>query len=139
MGTLNRDAFLSARAPLPRQTVQIPELGGDVIVQGLTGKQRDQYEASCVIQKKNERRFNLIDARAKLVALSVVDEGGKRLFTDADLPTLSALPAAIVDRIFTVAQKLSGITDQDIDELGQNSDSDRPESSPFASLESSGG
>ncbi|OFW37657.1 MAG: hypothetical protein A3J29_06180 [Acidobacteria bacterium RIFCSPLOWO2_12_FULL_67_14b] len=136
-GILGREAFLAARTDLPRERVDVPELGGVVLVQGLTGKQRDQYEASCVVQKGNKRTFNLIDARAKLVALSVVGEDGKRLFREEDLPALSAMPAQILDRIFSVAQRLSGISDQDVDELGQLFGDDPDGSSPSGSPASS--
>ena len=125
---ITREAFFAKRS-LPRETVHIPELGGDVIVQGLTGKQRDQYEASCVQTKNGQRTFNLLDARAKLIALSVVNEDGKRFFEGSDVAGISAMPAAIVDRIFAVAQRLSGITQQDVEDLGKLFSDDPDESS----------
>ena len=137
---LTRDTFLAARTALPRQTVDIPELGGAVIVQGLTGKQRDQYENSCIVQKNGKRSFNVIDARAKLVALSVVDEHGKRLFTDQqDISALSAMSSVVLDRLFGVAQKLSGISDEDVDDLGKLFGDDPPASSPSDSPDNSEG
>ena|SRR3989304_6613436 len=136
---LTREQFLAARPALPRQTVEIPELGGTVIVQGLTGKQRDQYESSCLVQKNNKRTFNLIDARAKLVALTVVDDRGTRLFSEHDIPTLSAMSSVVLDRLFGVAQKLSGIGDEDLDELGKLFGDDPPVSSPSDSPNASEG
>ncbi len=135
---LNRESFLAARTALPRTTVDIPELGGAVLVQGLTGKQRDQYESSCIVQKNGKRTFNMIDARAKLVALSVVDASGKRLFGEGDIAALSAMPANVIDRIFSAAQKLSGISDEDIEDLGKLFEGDQPESSPSGSHDNSG-
>lgn len=129
MGELSREQFLSGRA-LQREAVEIPELGGTMTMQGLTGKQRDEYEASCVIQKGNKRTFNIVDARAKLVCLSAIDpDSGKRKFTTADIPALSQMPAKALDRLFAVAQRLSGITDEDIAELGKLSDDDQGGSS----------
>lgn len=137
MAILNREAFFGAHAKLPRETVHIEELGGSVIVQGLTGKQRDQYETSCIVQKGNKRTFNLVDARAKLVMLAIVDADGVRLFQTSDVAQLSAMPAAVLDRLFSVAQRLSGISDEDQEELGKLFGEDPADSSPFASLDSS--
>lgn len=124
---LTREAFLAAQ-DLPEEIVQIDGLGV-LTVRGLTGKQRDDYEASCVMQKGNKRSFNIRDARAKLVALSVIGDDGKRMFTNADIATLSTLPAKHLDKVFEVAQRLSGISDDDIAELGKLSDDDLGESS----------
>ena len=128
-----KDAFFAG--PLQRQTeiVNIPGIG-NVIVRGMTAKERDQYETSCIIQKNGKRNFNLIDARAKLVMLTVVDEKGNRLFDASDVSRLSGMPASVIDKLFTVAQKLSGISDEDIDdlggELGKDYGEDQPDSSP---------
>ena len=128
-----KDAFFAG--PIQRQTevVKIPGIG-NVIVRGMTAKERDQYETSCIIQKNGKRNFNLIDARAKLVMLTVVDEKGDRLFNASDVSRLSGMPASVIDKLFTVAQKLSGISDEDIDELGgelgKDYGEDQPDSSP---------
>lgn len=127
---LNREAFLAARTALPRETVSIPEMGGSVIVQGLTGKQRDQYEQSCVVTKNGKRTFSVVDARAKLVMLSLVDGTGARLFESSDVATLSAMPSRVLDRLFSVAQRLSGISDEDVEELGKLFGDDQGGSSP---------
>ena len=128
MGELSRDDFFAART-LPRDVVEIPGRG-TVTMQGLTGRQRDDYENSCVVTKNGKRSFNVIDARAKLVALSAIDpDTGKRKFSNADIPQLSAMPAKELDRLFSVAQKLSGISDEDITELGKLSDDDQGASS----------
>ena len=115
---LDRAAFFRD-TKLPRETVHIAELGGDVIVQGLTGKQRDAFEASCIQTKGSRRTLNLVDSRAKLVMLSVINPDGSRMFQSSDVAQLSAMPAFIVDRLFSVAQRLSGITEQEIEDLGK--------------------
>lgn len=117
---ITRDQFLAARS-LPRQVVDVPELGETVIVQGLTGAQRDAFEQMCVTQRGRHREVNFHNARAKLVVLSVVNEDGSRMFRDEDVEAIGALPAALVDRIFSVAKRLSGLADEDVDELGKPS------------------
>lgn len=118
--TLTRDQLLSATA-LPREIVAVPELGGDVLVQGLSGAQRDAFEASMFKQRGKTRELQMQNLRARLVALCVVDEAGVRLFTDADVAALGQVRADLLDRLFSVAQRLSGLREQDVDELGQPS------------------
>lgn len=102
------------------EEVDVPEWGGTLLVRGMTGRQRDQWEAS--MQKRQGKRFvmDVADIRAKLVAFCVVGDDGQRIFTDADVDDLSAKSAAALDRIYTVAAKLSGVTDEDVEELVGN-------------------
>ncbi len=103
--------------------LEIPEWGGrKVLVRGMTGRDRDNWEASVYKQKGTDVRLNMKNARAKLVALCVVDEDGNRLFNDGDISTLGNKSAKALDRIFTFAQELSGISKDDIDELTKNSE-----------------
>ena len=57
--------------------------------------------------------------RAKLVAASVRDEQGQKVFTHADTKALGKKNAAALDRIFRVAQKLSSLTDGDMEDLAE--------------------
>ena len=120
---LSRDAILIA-SDIQTEEVAVPEWGGKVIIRGMTGAQRDAYEDASLSmpdKKKQTRAFIYKDARARLVAWSVVDENGKRVFSDADIPRLSEKSAAALQRIFNVAMRLSGISEEDIEELVKNS------------------
>ena len=59
--------------------------------------------------------------RARLVGLTVIDEGGQRLFTDDEVDLLGAKSGAALDRIFAIAQKLNGLSGADVEELTKNS------------------
>ena len=120
MQALDRSALLAATA-IPREAVPLPELGGVVYVRGMTGSERDAFEVSLVQGRGRKREVNLRNLRAKLVAYCTVDAQGVRLFTDADVEQLGQVRADVVNRIYTVAQRLSGITEEDADELGQPS------------------
>jgi fibrillarin-like rRNA methylase len=124
MTFLNRDDILNAQ-DLNQETVDIPEWGGEVIVRELTGEERDSYEASLINFKKdgNDYTRNLNNARAKLVARTVINEDGTRLFTDADVAALGKKSSRAISKVFDVATRISGITDQDIKELTKNSES----------------
>jgi hypothetical protein len=117
MGTfLTRDAILGAE-DLGTEIVDVAEWGGSVTVRGMTGKERDAFEAS-ILERRGKRMVpNTANVRAKLVARCCLDENGDRLFTDSDAEALGAKSGAAIDRVYEVAARLSGMTDEDIDEL----------------------
>lgn len=119
MKVLTRSEIL-AQVALPSEVVEVPEWGGSVCVRGMTGTQRDGFEASVVSMKGKDTSVNLVNIRAKLCAQCVVGEDGKRLFEDGDVMALGELSAAALDRVFEVAQRLSGLSKTDVDTLVKN-------------------
>jgi hypothetical protein len=127
----DRDLLLSDKAlVLPAEAVRVPELGeGKVIwIRGMNGEERDAFEAAMVIQKGRRSSVDLKDTRAKLVVRCAVEapkgEGqpvGPRLFRDDEYPRVSKIRGDVLGRLHGVAQRLSGISDEDIDELGKAS------------------
>jgi hypothetical protein len=116
MAILTRDEILKAD-DIKTERVDVPEWGGTVIVKSLTGRQRDEFEGSMIEQRGRRAVMNTANMRAKLVAWSVVDETGERLFNNGDIPDLGEHSAAAVNRIYNVAAKLSGLSDEDVDEM----------------------
>ena len=112
---LNRDSILSSD-DLPKELVQVPEWVGDVYVRTLTGTERDAFEQSMVTKKDKP---NLDNVRARFAVLTICDEAGVRLFTDADAKKLGEKSAAALDRVFAVAQRLNGFSSSDVEELGK--------------------
>lgn len=119
MSVLSRDAILYA-VDIKTEDVAVPEWGGTVRVKAMTGAERDAYESS-VVQMRSDgtKAVNLENLRGRLVALTCVDENGERLFTDADAIALGSKSAAALERVFDVARKLSGLTDNDVEELAE--------------------
>lgn len=119
---INREELLSATS-LPEEVVGLPELGPDkqVKIRGLTGAQRDSWEASLIKYKGNDRQINARNARARLISMCAIDETGKRLFSQADIEALGNLSAKIIQRMYEAALRVSGVTDADVDELTKNS------------------
>lgn len=117
---LTRDAILQA-TDLTFEDVAVPEWGGVVRVRGLTGTERDAFEASVVERQGKQSKLNMANIRARLVTLVVVDDDGKRLFSDADVAALGRKSGVALNRVFEVAQRLSGITEADMSELEKNS------------------
>jgi hypothetical protein len=118
--SLKRETILSAN-DISTEEVQVPEWGGSVLVRGMSGAERDQYEFSMISGKGTNMEMNLQDVRTKLVVICTVDETGARLFNDTDIVALSRKSASALDRVFAVAQRLSGIGKADIDMLSKNS------------------
>jgi hypothetical protein len=113
---LTRDAILAADDH-KTEVVQVPEWGGEVVVRGLRGRERDEFEASIVERRGRQMVPNTANIRAKLVVLCCVDDDGKPLFNKTDVEQLGEKSGAPIDRIYEVAAKLSGMTDEDMNEL----------------------
>ena len=121
MALLTRSAILAAQ-DIQTEEVEVPEWGGSVMVRGMTGAERDAFEESVLTGRGKNRNVNLRNFRARLVVKSVVDKKGDRLFTMADIDALGAKSAAALGRCFDVATRLSGMSDEDVEELTKNSE-----------------
>lgn len=106
------------------EDIEVPEWGGEVRMRGLTGKQRDSYEASILDQRGGERKVVLANARAKLVALCAIDENGTRLFSGDEISQLGNKSAVALERLFDAARRLSGMSERDLEKLTENFDDD---------------
>src|SRR5215469_5956657 len=114
---LSRDDILKAEDN-GTEEVEVPEWGGTVLVRGMTGRERDEFETSMMERGRGGRMVpNTANTRAKLVARCVIDDEGKRLFTAADVQALGDKSGAAIDRVFEVAVRLSGMTDTDREEM----------------------
>ena len=123
-------AQILALEDLPVEDVEVPEWRTTVRVRTLTGTERDQYEESLVVYKtqgkKQTREMRMANARAKLVALTAVDESGARLFSADEVVRLGGKNAAALDRLFSAAMRLAGLTEADVEDLSKNSASADP-------------
>ena len=113
---LNRDTILKAD-DLPRELVEVPEWGGSCYVRTLRGNERDSFEQSLVGKKQ---KMSLENVRARFAVLTVCDDSGTRLFTDADAKALGDKSAAALDRVFAVAQRLNGFSQDAVEDLAKN-------------------
>lgn len=120
MALLSRDQIFAAD-DRTYEYVPVPEWGGTVRVRSLTGKERDQFEAS-LIDKKTGQASKFANARARMVVMTVVDEHGNRMFSTDDINQLGAKSAGALDRVFDAARKLSGMTEEDLAELVEDFD-----------------
>ena len=105
---------------LPKELVSVPEWGGDVFVRTLSGQERDMFEQSMMEGKGKNRDMNMKNIRARLAVLTICTEDGTRLFEAKDVDALGKKSAAALDRIFSVSQKLNGLSGEDVEELAGN-------------------
>jgi hypothetical protein len=114
---LSREQILGA-TDRKTEDVAVPEWGGSVRVRALSGAERDSYEASIVsLQGDGTKVISLKNLRGRLVSLSCIDDEGGRLFSDEDAIALGDKSAAALERVFDVARKMSGLTEDDVEEL----------------------
>ena len=129
MGYLTRDAILAVD-DTQAENVAVPEWGGTVRVRGMSGTQRDAFEASVSEETpagtKAQRRAGATTTkvkkdllRARLCAWCIVDEAGQRVFSEEDMPALNAKSGAALERVMNVAMRLSGMTDNDVEDLAE--------------------
>lgn len=125
---LNRDDILGAD-DLARELVAVPEWGGEVNVRCLTGAERDRFEAEMLADEEDDQRKRFFNLRARLVVLAVCDEHNLPLFMLNDVEALGRKSAKVLDRLFSVAQRLSGMTREDVEALTKNSVATPPDAS----------
>jgi hypothetical protein len=120
-GALTREQMLGA-TDVQIEAVFVPEWGGTVYVRSLPGKGRDQFEGSRV-RIKADGKVELVhdNTRARLLALTVCNEAGELLFSEEDVAAIGEKNAAALDRIFDVAQRLSSLRPQDLEQKVKNS------------------
>jgi hypothetical protein len=116
---LTRDAILGAM-DIRQETVHVPEWGGDVQVRGMTGGERDALEDAVVTFRRGKKEVDLRKFRARMVAICVVGEDGQQLFSADDVDGLAEKSAVALVRVFDVANRLSGLNAEDVEELVKN-------------------
>lgn len=121
MTLLTKEQILKSE-DLKTEVVPVPEWGGDVMVQTMSGTARDRYEAS-IVEKNDDGKHeqNLTNIRAKFIAATVVDDKGNLLFSEKDIAALGRKSSKALDRVFAVGQRLNAISDEDLEELAKNS------------------
>ncbi len=116
---------------LKKEEVEVAEWGGSVLMRELTSKERDHFEATSFVETLDDnpdkpgeklitRRPILDNLRARLVALCMVDDAGNRLFGDDEVEVLGGKSAAVLSRLFTVAQRLNGLAAKAVEDAEKN-------------------
>jgi hypothetical protein len=119
---------------IKKEEVFIPVWDSYVMVYGMTGSQRGEYEASAIEMRGKTQIVHLQNLKVKLCTMCIRDENGKRMFDDDEIEALGQKSAQAIEIIFTVAKRLSGIDDGDVEQLSKNFASEENAGSGSASL-----
>ena len=131
MGILTKDQILAAE-DLKKETIYIPEWGGDVILRSMKAIERDRFEDSMFEGKGKNRHENFRNLRARFLSEVLIDDNDKRLFpTPKDIEDLGQKSAGVLDRLFSIGRKLNGMTDTDVEEITKNSSEGQDEDLPL--------
>jgi hypothetical protein len=129
---LSKDQILQAD-DRKTEDVPVPEWGGTVRLRSLSGAERDEFENGIQQQVGNKQVINARNARAKLVALCAVDEQGQLLFSKADVIKLGSKSSLALQRVYDVACRMNGFTEDDMKDLTENFGEGRSEPSTSVS------
>lgn len=123
-----KDTILAAD-DLTYEDHPVPEWGVKVRVHGLTGTDRDAYEAKAVATRKGgtDIELRLQDFRSKLLVKCLYEfdpktgKTGERIFDDKEASKLGAKSGVVIDRLFDVARRLSGMSPEALADARGNS------------------
>lgn len=123
---ISKDRFLNEANTVPKEDVPLPEFGNGTVIPvwGLTAAERSKYEKSFTSKGKtlDER---LVEFRQRLIVACCRNDDGVQIFTLSDVEALGQKSAQIIERIVNVAQRLSGMTNEDIETTVKNSETTR--------------
>lgn len=110
-----RDAIIASLGQsLKSETVNVPEWGTDVMIRELSASEHDSYQAAIVdIGTGGKVTVNLSNHRCELLVRALRDSEGKRLFRDAEVSMLGQAPSPVIDRLYTIAQRVTGVDETD--------------------------
>jgi hypothetical protein len=123
---MNLAEQILAAQDITYEPVDVPEWGLKVFVKGLTGTERDDFEASIRQMRPTADRKSMEpvlipdNMRSKMLVKCLVDEQGQRIFTDQQINALGAKNGAVLDRLHDVASRLSGMDGGAVDRAEAN-------------------
>jgi len=99
---------------------KVPEWGGELYIKTMSGTARDAFEDDITKTRGKKIDVNLKNIRARLVVKTACDENGGLSFTEDQAGDLGKKSAKALDRCFSVAQSLNGLSANDVDDLAKN-------------------
>ena len=112
---LDKKAILKADK-LAKELVHVPEWGGSVWVQEMTAVQRDMFDQWVMTKKEGVGGMRL-----RVLIATVVDDSGKPMFSDLDIPDLNKKSSRATTRLSDVGLRLSGRDTESKEDLVKNS------------------
>jgi hypothetical protein len=124
---LSRDEIINIK-DCKVKTVEIPEWGGTVYLHKWTGKERSLFLSKSIHENDGGAGVNwdtLFDNQVLVVALSLSDENGTKLFSTSseDLEILSSKDGNVIQMLYKEALLLNGLAKESVEEAAKNSES----------------
>ncbi len=121
MALLKKSEILTSQ-DIPSEIIEVPEWGGQVYVTGLSGTERDYFEKMVTqMRRPGVVNYDTSNIRAKLCSLGIKDQDtGKRMFDDDEIDALGKKSRSALDRVAAAIQRLSAISQEDVDKLAKN-------------------
>lgn len=131
MGKLLSVNDIASVMDLAQERVEVPEWGGDLILRALSARDREWFESQMLTEEtvagpdgrpKTVQKMNFIDGRAKMLSRAIVDEEGHAIFDESQVKILGDKSNAVVNRLFSRVQELSGMQPRAVEDAEKNSD-----------------
>lgn len=90
----------------------VPEWNGEVDLQVMCGTDLDKFET--ILSDPEKQKDGGV--RARLVGLCLVDESGKRLYSDAEVYALGKKSGAVLTRLFRKCIEMNKISDAELED-----------------------
>jgi hypothetical protein len=116
---LDRQRVLTAD-DLPRVEVSVPEWGGTLLVRTMTGAQRARWEDAWSRWQKNAGGDSG-DFYAMLMVHALVNPDGSPMFTEGDIPALSAKSGKVLHQLYRDMARVNGIGAEAVEQAEKNS------------------
>jgi hypothetical protein len=105
--------------------VEIPEWNGTVYLHKWTGKDRSFFLSKSICESDDGAGVNwdnLFDNQVLVVALSLCDENGAKLFTTSteDLEVLSLKDGSVIQRLYEQSLILNGLAKKSLGDAAKN-------------------
>lgn len=117
MSALSKEDILEANDTEEVREVEVPEWGGSVYVGEMTAAERDRLEDDTYdLNERGEMQdLSMVGYRARVLALTLRDEDGERIFEYEDWRKIADKAAKPVDKVFDVATEINGLSEEDIE------------------------
>lgn len=100
--------------------VDVPEWGGSIRLKTMSGAERDSFDQLMLENRGPDKKANIQNFRARLVAFCACDSEGKPIFAPNDISKLGSKSGIALDRLADAASKLNALSKVDIEELEKN-------------------
>lgn len=112
MGFLTKELISTTEDAGQIEIVAVPEWGGDVRVMEMDAARRDAFQAAGLVEVEPQKFvMSRENFSARLAVFSLVDESGHLLFSPEDIEVLGRKSGKALERIATVAIRLSKLSD----------------------------